>query len=158
MIRIEWNPGSALSILHALQDPRLAVRCAKVAAQAYHESILDWIAMGHSFTSRTGQLEQGIGWRPDGDGAVVYANAEHALYIEQGTGLYGPYHQSYTIQPKPGRKALRLPIPGGGSVLRRKVIHPGIQAQPYFFADFDARETSMLDAMRSVYADVLGGQ
>jgi hypothetical protein len=157
MIRFTWNASLALPVLHALQDPRLEARCARAAAERYTESILGWIALGRSFTSRTGQLEQSIGWRPDGDGAVVYANAEHALYIEQGTGLYGPYQQAYAIQPKPGRKALRLPVPGGGYRFRRKITHPGTQAQPYFFADFEAREHSMLDAVRSVYADVLGG-
>jgi hypothetical protein len=151
MIRIEWNPGHAPSVLEALQDARLAALCAKAAAEAYTDATLDWIAEGKSFVGRTGQLEQSIGWRPEGGGAVVYASAEHAGYIEQGTR--GPY----PIRPKPGRKALRLPIPGGGYLIRKLVMHPGIKARPFFFADFQARENKMLDALRGVLATKLGG-
>jgi hypothetical protein len=157
MITVSLNLGRTPSVLRALQDPRLAARAAKAAAQEYHEAILDWIRMGKSFTSRTDQLKQSIGWRPKGGGAVVYATAEHALYIEEGTGLHGPRGQRYVIRPKPGggRKALAIPMPGGGHLLRKLANHPGIQAKPFFFADFKAREDKMLDEARSVLAEVI---
>lgn len=149
MISITWTPGETPSILEALRDAKLAALAAKAAAESYHEDILDDIRMGKSFTSRTGQLEQSIGWRPDGDGAVVYANAEHALYIEQGTK--GPY----PIRPK-NRQALRIPVAGGGYIFRKLVMHPGIKARPFFFLDFQAREAHMADAVQGVIARKLG--
>lgn len=149
MISIAWDPGQAFSVLDALKDARLASLAAKAAAETYTEETLDWIRIGKSFTTRTGQLEQSIGWRPEGDGAVVYANAEYALYIEEGTK--GPY----PIRPK-HRKALRIPVPGGGYLFRKLVMHPGIKAKPFFFADFDAREQKMQDAVRGVLARKLG--
>lgn len=150
MIRVEWDPGQVPSVLAALQDARLASLAAKAAAETYTEETLDWIRMGRSFTTRTGQLEQSIGWRPEGKGAVVYASAEHALYIEEGTR--GPY----PIRPR-NRKALRIPVPGGGYLFRKLVNHPGIQAKPFFFADFAAREERMMDAVQGVVASRMGG-
>ena len=90
MIRIEWDMGKAPEVLAALQDGRLAAKCAKKAAEAYHTSILDWIGAGKSFTGRSGLLEGSIGWRPEGGGALVCANMEYAPYVEFGTGLHGP--------------------------------------------------------------------
>lgn len=158
-----WDTAAALGPLQALQDPRLARKVALAAAEAYTDAVLDWIAAGNSFTSRTGQLEQSIGWRPDGDGAVVYANAETAAYLEYGTGLHGPFAADYAaqggypIRPKAGRKALRIPL-GAEDGLFRQVIHPGIEPSPYFFADFDRREGLMLDAALGVLATALDGR
>lgn len=157
-LHLTWDATAALGLLHELQDPALAGRIAKHAAEAYTDSILDWIAMGNSFRGRTGQLEQSIGWRPDG---VVYANAEYAPYLEFGTGTHGPKAQAYEIKPKAGRKALRWPIGGAqfgpprGYGMAKKIIHPGIKAQPYFFADFEARESTLLDAALGVLATTL---
>jgi hypothetical protein len=158
VIRIDWNPGEAPSVLAALQDARLAALASKAAAETYTDEILNDIAMGKAFTSRTGQTEQSIGWRPEGDGAVVFANAQTALWLEQGTGLHGPFGKSYLIRPKPGggRKALRMPIQGGGFIFRKVVNHPGMKAKPFFFAAFQAREDKMLDAMTSVIAQKPG--
>jgi hypothetical protein len=160
MIHVDFDQGKFPSVLAALQDQKLAALAAKTAAESYTDSILDYIAEGKSFTARSpgDGLEQSIGWRPEGDGAVVYANAEHAQYIERGTGLHGPYKKSYLIQPIAGggRKALKIPIAGGGHMFRRVVNHPGIQARPFFFADYDAREEKMLDAVSSVIARKLG--
>lgn len=155
-----WDISAALGPLEALQNPALAGRMALVAAESYTDSILDWISAGNSFTSRTGRLEQSIGWRPDGEGAVIYANAETAPYLEYGTGIHGQFaadyaaQGGYVIKPKAGRKALRIPGAFGDSI-RRQVIHPGIQPKPYFFADFDSRENSMLDAALGVLATTL---
>lgn len=160
MISISWNPGQALSALEALQDPKLGALVAKAAAESYADSILDYIAEGKSFKTKTGQLEQSIGWRPDGgNGAVVYAQAQTALWIEQGTGLYGPYAKRYIIKPKPGggRKALRLPIAGGGYLFRKLINHPGMKARPFFFADLDARKEKSLANAQGVLARRLAG-
>lgn len=158
MISISWDPGQALSVLDSLRDAKLAALASKAAAETYTDQVLDYIQLGKSFRSKTGQTEQSIGWRPEGDGAVVRANAETALYLEEGTGLYGPKKARYPIRPKPGggRKFLRIPVAGGGYLFRKLVMHPGIQAKPFFFADFEAREEKMAEAVRGVIARKLG--
>jgi hypothetical protein len=161
MITVEFDEGKLPSVLLALQDAKLSALAAKAAAETYTDEVLNYIAEGKSFTSRTGQTEQSIGWRPEGpegDGAVVFANAETARFLEEGTGLHGPFGKSYLIRPKPGggRKALRMPIQGGGFIFRKVVNHPGMKAKPFFFAAFQAREDKMLDAMTSVIARKLG--
>lgn len=153
-ISIKFEDHGAADAFRRLTAPNLDARICQVMAERYTTAILDWIGMGHSFTSRTGHLDQSIGWRPDGDGAVVFANAEYAPYLEFGTGLRGPQHQAYEIRPKPGRKALRFPM-GGSDVIRAQVIHPGIEPSPYFFADRDHRASLLADAARDDLAQIL---
>ena len=121
-----------------------AVFAAKVGAQEYTESVLDYIRLGRSFTSRTGQLEQSIGWRPTNAGALVFANAEHGPHIEYGT-------KPHVIKPK-NRKALRFGVPGGFA-FAKGVKHPGTTAQPFFFADAERREASVLKAMQKAFVE-----
>lgn len=160
---------AASAAFRNLTAPNLDNRLAKVMGEAYYDAIKAWIAGGHSFTGRSGQLEQSIGWRPEADGAVVYATAAYAPAIEFGSGIHGPKaadyaaQGGYVIRPKAGRKALRLPLDGGDdfgpnrSALRRQVIHPGVKAQPYFFADMDERENlltaSALDYLATSFLD-----
>lgn len=113
---------------------------AKRAAESWVDDIFDWIGAGKSFTPRTGQLEQSIGWTPLNNGAEVFANAEYAPYIEGGT-------RAHVIRPRPGRKALRFPF-GGGFLIRRSVQHPGTPPQPFFFADREARLARALQEAR----------
>lgn len=52
------------------------------------------------------------------------------LYLEYGTGLYGPEHHAYTILPKnPGGMLRFYSRKSGQWVVTRKVIHPGIPPQ-----------------------------
>ena len=130
---------------------RAAAFATKVGAQEYTESVLDYIRLGRSFTSRTGQLEQSITWRATNDGdAVVSANAEHAPHIEYGTA-------PHVIKPKAGRKFLRFPG-AGGFVFAKQVNHPGTTAQPFFFADGQRREGVVLKAMGEAFADKMSGR
>lgn len=121
---------------------------AKRAAEDYEQAIRDTIRAGSAFTPRSGHLEQSIGWRPDGDGAEVYANAPYAGAVERGT-------RPHRITPGPGRKALRWFPNGGGVAFAASVDHPGSRAYPYFFAEMDQREALMLAAMREAVAEVL---
>jgi len=123
-------------------------KAAFAMAESYVEDTLDWIALGKSFISRTGQLEQSINWEPSGDGARVFAGAEHAPHVEFGT-------RAHVIRPKPGRKALRFFI-GGNAVIRKSVQHPGTDPQPFFFADQSRRKQSMLEKARLVIGEEIG--
>ena len=75
--------------------------------------------------------------------AETIASANYALYVERGTGLYGPKHRKFEIKPK-NKKALRFatnpkdrrlsgsPRKGAKSVIfRKRVSHPGSRAQPF---------------------------
>lgn len=119
------------------------------AAETYTEMVHDFIDSGQSFESQSGELQQSIGWRPDGDGAVVYANAPHAGYVEDGT-------KPHVIRPK-NRKALRFAGDGGGFVFAREVNHPGTEAQPFFFADMANRKSAMQNAFVQEIMARVGG-
>ena len=150
MSSITLDFGHIPSVLEALRNPANSQLIANAAAECYTDDTLDWIAQGESFTSRTGQLEQSIGWLPLGGGkAEVFANAHYALYVEDGT-------EPHVITPKPGGKALKIPVSGGGGyILRRKVNHPGSRAHPFFFAELDNRKQHMHAAGMSILAGAM---
>jgi len=145
-IRIE---GDALQRLDRL--PGVLEKARRLAAyrmaETYVDEVLDYITASKPFTPRTGHLEQSIGWRPEGDGAVVFAAAEYAPYVEFGT-------RPHVIRPRPGRKALRF-FSNGEAIIRRRVKHPGTKPRPFFFADFESRKRSLLQAARETVAEVL---
>lgn len=153
-IRQEWHGLEGFEdLLDGLSDPTLAQRVANAAAEAYTGDILDWIAEGRAFVSRHGAagLEGAISWRPEGDGtAIVYANKDYAIWVEDGT-------LPHAIAPSPGRKALKIPTGGpGGYVLRRAVMHPGSLPFPFFFTDREKRDADMAFAARSVLLRAMG--
>lgn len=138
-------------VLAHLTAPALVQKASNAMAERYTGDVLDWIAEGKAFTSRHGGagLEGSISWHPvSGGGARVYANKDYAEYVEEGTGLTVG-HQPWVIAPTGGRKALKIPGPGG-YVLRRSVVHKGSRAFPFFNTDRDNRDTHMLDAAESV--------
>jgi len=136
--RLERIPG-ALARARRLAAYRMA--------ETWVNDTLDYIAAKKPFTPRSGQLEQSIDWRPDGDGAVAFAAAEYAPFVEHGT-------RPHVIRPRPGRQALRF-FSDGRAVIRRKVNHPGTEPRPFFFADFEARKRSLLRAAREAVAQTL---
>lgn len=156
-ISLTYDNGGASEMFRSLTAPNLDARTSKVMAEAYYDAIQDWIKGGNSFTSRHGHLEDSIKWRPEGDGAVVFATMEYAPYVEFGTGIHGPHKQAFEIKPKPGRKALSWKK-DGVQITRRKVISQGQEADPYFFADQDNRERLMLNAAYTLWADTAAGR
>lgn len=155
MISIEFERSPALA--RVTRAPAAVVRQATLLAAArgaetYVDMIHDWIGAGRAFTPRTGLLEQSIGWHPTADGAVVFANAPHAGFVEHGT-------KPHLIGPKPGRKALRWYAGSpGAAVFAKEVQHPGTDPTPFFFADFEHRKGSVLQAAREGMAEgLLGG-
>lgn len=75
---------------------------------------------------RTGNLQRHILKQIKYPNAEVQVSESYGLYVEQGTGLYGPHKQR--IKPT-SRKALAFKV-GGVSVIRRSVA--GMKAQPFF--------------------------
>lgn len=145
MISISIDLGNTPSVLAALADPRLQDKLVKVGAETYVDETLDWIGAGRAFKTHTGILEESIGWRFAGNGvAEVFANAEYAGYVEQGT-------DPHVIEPKAGRKALKIPS-GNGFFFVGQVNHPGSKPYPFFFADSNLRAQKMQTAMLSVLA------
>lgn len=158
MIRFVLDLGQVPSVLQSLQDPAIAAQAAKRMAESYTDDTLSRIEAGHAFEPhQAGGLEQSINWRPTSEGAEVYVNADYAAYVEFGTGIPAG-HQSWVIEPRPGRKGLKIPVAGpGGYIVRRRVTHPGSRPFPYFFADSDNRNAHMITAARSVLAAHAGG-
>jgi len=149
MSSITFDLGNAPSVLAALRNPRNAQLVANAMAESYVDDTLDLIQSGRSFTGRSGQLAQSIGWRPAGnDSADVYANAAYAGFVEQGT-------QPHVIRPR-NRQALRFPVGGGaGFGFARVINHPGSRPHPFFFADSAARGEHLQAAALSVLARII---
>jgi len=81
--------------------------------------------------SRVKKLELGIFGRLNpGYEVKVYNEVEHALYREEGTGLWGPMHAKYPIPegggPMPPGRFMRWRDPKTGRwVYAKRVMHPG---------------------------------
>jgi len=148
VVRVDFaGMGAATHVVDVLTDPANLRAASLAAAESWVTDTLDWIGTGQSFTSRTGGLEGAISFAPEGDGAKVFANKDYTGYVEFGTGVPAG-HEPWTIEPKPGRKALKIPTGGvGGYVLRRKVTMQGAKARPFFFADKDARIERVKEAV-----------
>jgi len=150
---ITLDLGNAPSVLAALADPALQNAVVYAAAESYNDDIHDWIDAGRGFTPRSpgGGLEQAINWRPAGTGrAEIYANKDYAAYVEYGTG-------PHVIEPRAGRKGLKIPVPGGGGyIVRRSVNHPGSRPHPFFFADQSNRAERMTARALSVLSAHIG--
>lgn len=63
-------------------------------------------------------------------GRLVYesgakTNVEYAIYVEEGTGLWGPYRRMYEIRPKNPDGWLRFLDEHGNPVFAKRVMHPG---------------------------------
>ncbi|WP_427551157.1 hypothetical protein ACQE3D_18435 [Methylomonas sp. MS20] len=156
MHAISVDFGNTPSVLAALADESNAQLVVNAAAERYVLDTLEWISAGHAFTSRTGKLEQSINWHPAGDGgAVIYASAEYAEYVEKGTGTFAG-HEPWVISSKSDRNGQKNPA-GGGYVIVNQVNHPGSRPFPYFFADLDNRQAHMQQAGLSVLASRLTG-
>lgn len=61
----------------------------------------------------------GPSWR-----ATVGTDVSYAPYVEHGTGLFGPKHAPYVIEPRNPGGVLRFVV-GGKVVFARHVLHPG---------------------------------
>ena len=128
---------------------RGARRGVLAAAQSYARDVQEFLDSGRGPGTRSGHLSQSVGWRPEGEmGAVVYVQAPHAEYVEEGT-------KPHIIRPR-RRKALKIPNPSGqGYLIRAKVSHPGTTAQPFFYADLPARRSRMLAAFSEELGNAL---
>ncbi len=76
-----------------------------------------------------GTLRQSISVEVKGDELVVHM-LEYGVYLDQGTGLFGPKGIPYLIQPK-NKKALAGWKHNGGDVVVKQVVHPGIHSNPW---------------------------
>lgn len=135
----------AIASLQGLTNPSVIRAAVYAMAESYTDDTLDYIQQGRAFTVRNEQLTQSIGWSPTGPAsAAVYANAQHARYVEFGT-------RPHVIKPKPGRKALAIPVGGGaGFILRRQVNHPGSRPYPFLYIDQTKRKRNMQQRAVSV--------
>lgn len=80
---------------------------------------------------KTGALKESITIRYTGPtSAVIGPNVSYGIYQELGTGSKGEFPTGpYEIRPKNG-KYLKFQV-NGKWIYTKKVIHPGIKAQPY---------------------------
>jgi HK97 gp10 family phage protein len=78
---------------------------------------------------RTSNLVNSVTGKVEGDGFryVIRATAKYAKYVHEGTGLYGPHKQTFTILPKT-KGALHWQ---GAKHPVKKVVHKGQKPQPF---------------------------
>lgn len=90
-----------------------------------------------SWNDRTGHARQGIhsGVEDRGNEIALYLahGKEYGPYLETGTGIHGPKEEPYKIVPK-DKKALFWV---GAPHPVKKVLHPGMRAQPIIAPTLD---------------------
>lgn len=63
-------------------------------------------------------------------GGLVYesgteTNVDYSIYVEEGTGLWGPARAKYEIRPKNPNGWLRFYDHAGNAIFAKRVMHPG---------------------------------
>lgn len=114
-----------------------------IALQMAADHARDEAKQNHNYKDQSGGLTASTISRPvKKEGMVLVGEVANtsrlALFIHEGTGLYGPNHAPYPIVPRE-KKALAFEISGGSGlggeagrlVITRKVIHPGIKPDPF---------------------------
>jgi hypothetical protein len=146
--------------LNSLVTPLNVQRAVNIIAESWVDDTHGYIDAGRAYHVRpqnmhsTGQLYQSIGWHGNGDGtATVYANADYARYVEFGTRPA----RVQPVRPKPGngRKALKIPVAGGGFIFRRSVRHKGSKPYPFFYADSDGRSQRAINKVVQMMAGLI---
>jgi len=135
----------------AADDDTLASGLALAAERAVEEGAEE-AKTSHRFQTRTGKLVDGIQGRlvertARGGVAEMTSTAPHSQAVNDGT-------KAHVIEAKDAQ-ALRFQS-GGETVFRRRVNHPGTDADP-FFDRGEARATGVLeDAADGVVAKIAG--
>jgi hypothetical protein len=85
---------------------------------------------------RTGTLQRSIQTEVQGTKGEVMVEEKYGIWIEEGTGIYGPEGRPIEIVPT-SKKALAFMI-GGAPVIVKRVMSPGMKARPFFGPGIDA--------------------
>lgn len=89
------------------------------------------------WTDRSSHARQSLhgGFEEKGRKMTIYLShgVRYAKWLEEGTGLYGPHKQRYTIRPK-NKKALFWP---GAAHPVKSVNHPGMRPRAIIKPTFD---------------------
>jgi hypothetical protein len=102
-----------------------------------HELIVEFTPI------RTGNLR--TSWFTSG--STVKTEVDYAPYVNYGTGLFGPEHRKYLIEPHPPKRFLSWIDPArGGRVFARRVWHPGSEGAHMIEKAAAAMEAGLLTA------------
>jgi hypothetical protein len=120
---------AAASGMSVVEASRLVVR----------DSAIQTLQLAQMFAATdTGQMRSQIKivYEEGGMSAKVVAMAPHSVYIEFGTGMHNELlppaqRRPYVIEPRRPDGVLRFVTKDGDVVFTRRVIHPGIKAQPF---------------------------
>lgn len=108
----------------------------------------------------TGELRASIEVRPIQGGAEISPDTVYEAYVEFGTGIHSEYpgaqRQPYIIEPKNPGGALRFMVQGEW-VFAKRVVHPGIRAQPYMRPAAERVADALEDAVASYAIEVIQG-
>jgi len=111
----------------------------------------------HKFRSRSGMaersIETGVSQNEQTTEGVIEINsgtAPYAIYQHEGTGLYGPNHARYPIVPR-NKKSLRF-LGRNGFVFAQKVMHPGIQGDPFVYNAAEAKMNEVAELFERAFA------
>jgi len=78
----------------------------------------------------SGDLRESIQGKRIGKLAIIEWKMFYAWFLTHGTGLYGAKHKEYIILPKKAGGVLVFYI-GSKKIVTKKVVHPGIKANPF---------------------------
>ena len=98
---------------------------------------------------RTGTLQRSVLTEVSRDNAEISVNEKYGIFLEEGTGIYGPRHAP--IVPR-SAKALVFKPKGGGIVFAKRVS--GMRAKPFFKPGYEASKPYFIDQFQKV-TDIL---
>jgi len=135
----------AKALMAALAAAPIRTRTEMVKAmQQGVKLVAETARRNHRYIRRSGHLELSTeGKLKSADpliGAVMAGGklAPYAVPIHEGSGLWGPKHERYPIEPKAAgdrgkntKAVLSWPVKGGGFAFAKKVMHPGVRPDPF---------------------------
>ena len=130
--RFKFNQEKALRALQGA--PKELGRSFSLALKASARDIQAGAIQDHRFTSRSGNADRSVQSNVTGLKGRVFLDtgiAPYSPFLHEGTGVFGPDGQAFTIKPKAG-KSLRF-VKGGKFRFAKSVIQLGIKGDPYLY-------------------------
>jgi hypothetical protein len=140
----------------ARESPQLYKQAVMQCGQALETEAENQLKVGPNRAIASGQLaSRGITMHTGGEGEDFYAQinayavgkrggANYAVFVHEGTGIYGPLKRPFTVRAGPG-KVLPIRIHGGDLIFRKSAVIKGMKPRPF-----------LLDALRAVIPRLAG--
>lgn len=135
-MQLQVNINQDKALLALRKFPQALGAALRPAVKAGLRDIQVDATQDHVYTSRSGNTDRSIKVEiaPNNLGGKVFLDTGIAPYgpiLHEGSGLYGPKGQAFTVEAK-NKKALRW-VFGGGFRYAKKVVIKGIKPDPFLY-------------------------